>query len=157
MTDNVFAPPKSNLDGAPGPGEQAPPLWNPNAAANWSLLLSAAFGAYLHMKNWQALGEQEKARQSRAWMIAVVAILALSIFAGAFLGAGVGNLVGFVLLITWYLTSARAQAAYVKERFGSRYPRRGWVLPIVVGLVVVVLGGFSIGIVAAIIQLAIAR
>lgn len=32
-------------------------LWNPNAAANWSLLFTPLFGAYLHMLNWRSLGE----------------------------------------------------------------------------------------------------
>jgi hypothetical protein len=45
--------------------DAAPALWNPNAAANWSLLFSPMFGAWLHMKNWAALGEPERAAARR--------------------------------------------------------------------------------------------
>jgi hypothetical protein len=31
-----------------------------------------------------------------------------------------------VLLIAWYVGAARSQARYVKDRFGTSYPRRGW-------------------------------
>ena len=71
VSDNVFAPPKANLEREAT--EEAPALWNPNAAANWCLLFTAAFGAYLHMRNWQALGQPDRARASRNWMIAVIA------------------------------------------------------------------------------------
>ena len=40
------------------------------------------------------------------------------------------RLLGLVLLVTWYITSAKAQAKVVKERFGNDYPRKGWLLPI---------------------------
>ena len=54
MTPNPYAPPKAEVADV-GRTEVAPALWNPNAAASWSLLFSPAFGAFLHMKNWQAL------------------------------------------------------------------------------------------------------
>ena len=36
-------------------------IWNPNAAANWSLLFTPAFGAYIHYLNWQKMGKTEVA------------------------------------------------------------------------------------------------
>jgi predicted amidophosphoribosyltransferase len=27
-------------------------IWNPNAASNWSLVFTPAFGSYLHARNW---------------------------------------------------------------------------------------------------------
>ena len=61
MSLNPYSPPGAIIDDV----MNAPPLWNPNAAANWSLLFSPAFGAFVHMKNWQALGEPEKAANAK--------------------------------------------------------------------------------------------
>jgi hypothetical protein len=135
---NPYAPPKAAVGEVPSQAV-APALWNPNAAANWSLVFTPIFGAFLHMKNWQALGETGKARASRYW-----AILGAAVFSGLTLLAvlqaqskGMGSLIrsaGFLLLLAWYFGSARAQARYVKERFGSQYPRRGWGKPLLVAL-----------------------
>ena len=157
MTEtNVFAPPKSNLDGAPGPGEQAPPLWNPNAAASWSLLLSSAFGAYLHMRNWRALGEHRLADQARIWMAVSIGVLVLTIFFGTLTGAGygIGRLISFSILIAWYFVGAKAQVREVKERFGDAYPRKGWLLPLVLGFLILCAAAFSIAFAAAFIRIA---
>jgi hypothetical protein len=54
-------------------------LWNPEAAAMWSLVFSPAFGAYLHMRNWQQLGRNEKAVESKARFLAATSILALNL------------------------------------------------------------------------------
>jgi hypothetical protein len=117
----------------------APPLWNPDAAASWSLLFSPAFGAYLHMKNWEALGDLERARVNRYWVIATIALIAgLAMFGMLFPESkaldGSTRLTGIALLVSWYLTSAKQQAAVVKERFGKTYPRRGFGLPILIAI-----------------------
>ena len=44
------------------------PLWNPTVAANWSLLFSPILGAWLHAKNWAALGNEVKEKQSMYWV-----------------------------------------------------------------------------------------
>ena len=41
-----------------------PKLWNPNAATLWSLLFSPVFGAWIHAKNWEELGNEEESRNS---------------------------------------------------------------------------------------------
>lgn len=134
MNANPYAPPEAAVSDVLQL-DPAPKLWNPNAAANWSLLFSPAFGAFLHMKNWQALGDTQRAQLNRNWAIASILI----IFGAGFLSAllpeskaldGSTRLIGFALLIAWYMTSAKAQAKLVKDRFGSAYPRRGWGLPI---------------------------
>ena len=157
MTDNVFAPPKSNLDAPRGEGEVAPPLWNPNAAATWSLFLSSAFGAYLHMRNWRALGEHRLANQARLWMAGSVAVYTLTIFFASLTLADntAPRLIGIALLITWYLIAARAQVRYVKERFGDTYPRRGWLVPLVLGFVILVFLLLAIVLIAAAIRVAV--
>jgi hypothetical protein len=130
VTLNPYAPPKVEI--ADTAGERiSPPLWNPNAAANWSLLFSPAFGAYLHMKNWQALGQANKATSAKVWFVLSVVVLGGLSCASEMAPyskqlAGSVRVVGFLLLLSWYFGSARGQAAYVKTHFGNTYPRRGW-------------------------------
>jgi hypothetical protein len=69
------------------PANPAPPaaptlgnaIWNPNAAANWSLLFSPAFGAYLHMLNWRALGQPGRAASAQHWFLASLTMLLVSL------------------------------------------------------------------------------
>ena len=161
MNTNPYAPPLAAVGEVPSQAV-APALWNPNAAANWSLLFTPIFGAFLHMKNWQALGETGKARVSRYWVI-----LGAAVFSGFMLLAavqpqskGVGSLIrslGFILLLAWYFGSARAQARYVKERFGSQYPRRGWGKPMLAALGVFTIFMVAMTIVGVVIGLLSAR
>lgn len=121
-----------------------PALWNPNAAASWSLPLSAAFGAYLQMLNWRALGEHEKARQSQIWFYVILFLpIPLILFA-----ADAGNLafaldviptgLPFPIVIAWYFLSGKAQSKYVKEKFGDNYPRQPWGKTLLIGFGVVI-------------------
>ncbi|MES2208106.1 MAG: hypothetical protein V4525_15085 [Pseudomonadota bacterium] len=151
MNINPYEPPKSQiLDIA---AKDAPPLWNPSAAASWSLFFSPAFGAYLHMKNWQALGNAEKASNSKLWLYVYAAFILLmalnaiwSVSSQTF--DGISRIAGFALLISWYYTSGNAQITYVKKEFGNTYPRKSWVVPILVGLgawiaMIVVIGAIA--------------
>jgi hypothetical protein len=151
VTDNRYAPPKAKLADAEL-SDDAPALWNPNAAANWSLLLTPAFGAYLHMRNWQALGEPDKAAASRNWIYVTLGMISLSVIAGVLWGSSRGlealsRLVGFALLLVWYFSSGRAQAAYVKERFGNDYARKGWGKPLLAGFGAIIGFFFLVGII----------
>jgi hypothetical protein len=142
VTANQYAPPKSRLADV-GSEELSPPIWNPNSAANWSLLFSPAFGAFLHMKNWQALGEPAKASVARVWMIVtLLAIVGTSLAAALLPNAkildGISRIIGFILLVSWYFSSGRGQAEYVKSRYGADYPRRGWGKPLVLALLALV-------------------
>jgi protein-S-isoprenylcysteine O-methyltransferase Ste14 len=79
MSTNLYAPPKAPVADVVQ-AEAAPALWNPGAAASWSLLFSPAFGAFLHMKNWEALGQPDKAAAARKWaVIYIVTIVGLSV------------------------------------------------------------------------------
>jgi len=134
MSANPYAPPTARVDDV-GQTGAAPSLWNPNAAANWSLLFSPAFGAWLHMKNWRALGESERAEGSRRWIIiSLVLVVGASLASGLMPDSkaidGASRTFALVLLIAWYFSSARAQAAYIKQRYGKDYPRKGWARPL---------------------------
>ena len=132
---NPFAPPQAEVSDVTARVEQAPPLWNPNAAASWSLLFSPILGAYLHMRNWQALGQPEKAATSKNWIIGVLAffivLMGLSLAAPQSKALDLlGRVGGFALLLGWYYSIGKSQQAYVLARFGKGYPRRGWLLPL---------------------------
>lgn len=125
------------------PNAPPPALWNPNAAGLWSVLLTPTFGAWLHMKNWQALGDAQKAATSRAWAWGNVAMIVAFAVIGDFLpestlveaasrGAGIGLLVG------WWLSIGRVQKQLVTARYSEAYPRRGWGKPLGTALLVLV-------------------
>jgi hypothetical protein len=150
VTSNPYAPPKAPIADTAGEGI-SPPLWNPNAAANWSLLFSPAFGAFLHMKNWQALGQPNKATSAKVWFVLSLVVLGGLSCASVMVPnsnqlAGSVRVVGILLLLSWYFGSARSQAAYVKTHFGNTYPRRGWFK----ALAVAVLALFALIVVATV-------
>ena len=131
MSTTPYEAPQANLDTTP---VDAPELWNPRAAIGWSLLFTPAFGAYLHMRNWQALGDQDKAQESRMWMIGYLIFLLVMLFIPAKAFTAMGSLsrpIGIALLVAWSRLNAQAQVTTVKERFGTNYPRKSWLLPIV--------------------------
>jgi uncharacterized membrane protein YfcA len=139
MTIDPYAPPRAIDDDfkpAEGAVGKAPPLWNPNAAANWSLVFSPAFGAFLHMANWRALGETEKARSARAWFIGSLLFFFAGIASSTLLSVtdALVRSLGLVYLVVWYYSAAKPQVSYVKARFGKDYPRRGWSKPLLVAL-----------------------
>lgn len=151
MTDIRYAPPKADLgDGPMEAAAPAPPLWNPNAAASWSLLLSPVFGAWLHRKNWQMLGDHERARTGGRWVVAAVVMLLVSIVLSAASDKYVGGvrLLNFAFLIAWYYAAAKPQARLVLGRYGKNYPRRGWAIPVLAALGVIVALLFAVGSVA---------
>ena len=164
MSTNPYAPPTAVVADAQQT-ESVPAIWNPNAAANWSLLFSPAFGAFLHMRNWHALGELQRETTARRWFIAALGMLALYIVLALVLSAfkGVdtalrGLAVGF--LVAWYFSAARGRARYVKEKFGKSYPRKGWGKPLLIGVAAVagyILAAFLIGLVVGFVKLALSR
>jgi len=139
MNANPYAPPRAEVDDVGPQAAPMPALWNPNAAANWSLLFTPAFGAYLHMKNWQALGQQDKAAAARTWCYSCLAFLCLLILSGAVLPNskaldGLGRAAGIGLLAAWYFANARDQVKYVKVQLGGKYVRKGWLKPLSLAL-----------------------
>ena len=136
-TDKRYAPPTAHVDDVQATAQSAvaPPLWNPGAAMAWSLLFCPIFGALVHMKNWQALGETEKAASSKTWGIASVAFILAVVLLGIVIPESKGmdllsRITGLGLLVAWYSASGKHQVSYVKARFGKSYPRRGWLKPI---------------------------
>ena len=140
MEPNPYAAPAAALSEAAS--APAPALWNPNAAASWSLLFSPAFGAFLQMRNWQALGEEAKAKASWYWVLATIALFVLIMVVAFLLPEShplnrVADRSGIAILLAWYFTNGREQPKFVAERFGKTYPRRGWAAPIAIGFAAV--------------------
>lgn len=142
MTANPYAPPNANVADAVHENA-APALWNPNAAANWSILFSPIFGAFLHMKNWQALGEAGKASAAKLWIIVGVLLFLGLALIPLFLpfeeeADKLSRPIALIFLLSWYFSSAKHQAKYVKDRFGSTYPRKGWGIPLLLAVVAII-------------------
>ena len=131
-SDERYRPPQSeNL------GSEAPALWNPNAAACWSLLFSPIFGAALHMFNARAMGDAELEKLNKGFMWGTLAVLVIAILLAIFSGIK-ANFVGIAALGAWYGAVGRKQVALVKERYDSNYPRRSWGKPILFGVLGIV-------------------
>lgn len=99
----------------------------------WSLVLSPAFGAYIHSLNWTTLNEPERARADRVWFLGsllMTAVYALLPLAGV--GPQAVRYLALLYLVIWYFTAGRSQARYVKERYGKDYPRRPWGKPLLI-------------------------
>jgi len=128
------------------------PLWNPRAATCLGLLLSPAFSAYIHMCNWDTLGEDEQSLEARAWCCMM---LGYFIMCGVLIGLGgtVGRDLAPPLSATigmlagWHTWGGRAQERYIAVITNGAYTRRPWrrvvmaalaVLTVLAALVVVV-------------------
>src|SRR5262245_2874850 len=110
---NPYAPPKAEVADVID-HDPAPELWNPNAASSWSLMFSPVFGAFLHMRNWEALGEPEKATQSRYWMIGSIVFFVLISLAPVLIENAqsldrFGRSGGLGLLLAWYFGIGKSQ------------------------------------------------
>ncbi|MGH8619875.1 MAG: hypothetical protein ACREUW_19470 [Burkholderiales bacterium] len=124
MDVNPYATPKAEVAGQPV-ADAAPALWNPGAAGSWSLLFTPIFGSYLLKRNWESIGDDDKARGSRNWMLLSILMLFPSVITG----------IGLIYLIVWYFAANRPQMQYVKERWGTDYPRQPWGKPLSIAAV----------------------
>lgn len=127
--DERYRAPQSNDSNAALDNSDAPALWNPNAAASWSLLFSPVFGATLHMLNARAMGDEDHARQSKWALIILLVIFLLIPLATLFFNLQ-NNTFGLILLLGWYFAIGRRQVETVKQQYGSDYPRKSWLKPL---------------------------
>ena len=136
-----------------GNNDETTAIWNPNAAANWCLVFSPAFGSYIQAMNWRTLGENGRAKSAMGWfyfslaMLVVYLVIALYSADEAKSGMPVQAL-GFLYLVIWYFAAGRGQAKYVKAKFGKEYPRRGWGKPLMIGVAAIIgyfIAAFLIG------------
>ena len=138
MSIDPYAPPAARV-GDIHDAETAPALWNPNACANWCLIFTPAFGAFLHMLNWDALGESERAASAKRWFATSLIMLGIYIALPMLMlqsraASGIIRSIALIYLFVWYFASARGQIAYVADRFGKEYRRKAWSKPLVIAL-----------------------
>jgi hypothetical protein len=127
------------LPAPPSQRASAPTLWNPNAAALWSLVFTPVFGAWLHMLNWQALGEPDEARRARRWVIGCLAWGLFNFFSGLIIppGEAIDALMWLItlgVLLAWYYGHGKSQQRLLLGRYGGEYPRRAWTVPVLIGV-----------------------
>lgn len=134
MTTNPYTPPATNFDTVPVSGG-APALWNPGPAGVLAFFFTPIFGAIIIMKNWEAMGENEKARQSKMWAIGSVVFYAALLAVSAFLPdtsmtnvLGRGAAMGY--FVAWYMKCCKDHKDVVTSRFGTAFPKRGWTMPL---------------------------
>lgn len=114
-----------------------PPLRNPKVAVFLSLFLTPFFGAWLHMKKWQALRSPEQAGSAKRWAIAgaafyLVIVPIFILYPERLSGTAslLSNVANYGLLFAWYAVSAVDQIQHVKYVYDDNYPRRSWGKPI---------------------------
>lgn len=125
-------------------------LWNPLGAAFWSLIFTPAFGAWIVMRNWEALGDERQARCARTWFVFSVGLLAVRLLSGAIntrlnSQSNVIHWVSLLYLALWWLAAALPHQRLVHSRLGPDYPRQGWDH----ALLLAVMGGFGYYIMSA--------
>src|SRR4051812_48275097 len=118
------------------PPDSRPALWNPNAAACWSLVFTPAFGAYLHARNAEALGRVDEAKANTVWFYASFAYLGF-VLLGSFIPAipeAVYRAAALGLLFGWYFAAGKKQIQLVQDTWKTSYRRKPWTKPLLVGL-----------------------
>lgn len=104
-----------------------PKLWNPTSTILWSLLFSPAFGAYLQMKNWQALNNKSEANASKLWFyLSLTLTLLSSLIPSSYFPLFYNLLFSTTYFTLWIYSHAAHQRAYVHYHLGTRYPRKPW-------------------------------
>lgn len=128
--DALIFPNSSHLDDTKR--DTAPPaLWNPRAATYWGLLLTPAFSAYIHMRNWETLGNKPKAAETRMWFYTLMGynllccvLSAISMIFDRDISPP-GSL-AFALIAVWHFWAGREQERHVGTSVGDSYVHRPW-------------------------------
>jgi len=109
-------------------------LWNPTAAAVLSLFTIPAFGAAIHYMNWKALGKNEEAQKTKAWILGGIIVFCFNTTVGVV--AADKYLWIFVVdsllyWFAWFASLGSDQIRFVKMTYGKVYPKKGVILPFV--------------------------
>jgi hypothetical protein len=115
-------------------------LWNPNAAANWSLIFSPAFGAFLHARNAEALGRTREAKANQKWFYATLIFYALLIFTSYIpaIPESSTRFIALIMLLVWYFRLGAKQIKYVKATCPDGYQRKPWTKPLVIAIAAII-------------------
>ncbi len=118
----------------------SPEIWNPTAAANWSVFFFP-FGAFIHYRNAKALGRDDEARKNIVWFLALIVTITVWQYLNIVLifDPVIGLSFGVLMLVLWYFTTAKQQIHFVADNYGSDYKKKGWFLPIFVSLFLLII------------------
>src|ERR1035437_2322860 len=128
----VGTPPVKQDDFAPNPSASTPILWNPMAAAYWSLIFSPAFGSFLHAKNAESLGRTKEAKTNMVWFYLSLAYLGFASVSGFIFPTIPNSAFRFPALIfycCWFYVGEK-QVKYVKATWQKNYQRKSWAAPL---------------------------
>lgn len=148
LTEEEFQAKKTELlnAGESRVSSQTVELWNPSAAANWSVLFSPIFGAFLQAQNWKALSDVKKSKSAMLWVYLGCLVTFLVVVIPGLQNYGGG--IGILWFLVWYFSASKAQTKYVKEQLNNSYVKKGWVKPVLIAIGVV----FLVVLVAGVIQ-----
>ncbi|MDO4896399.1 MAG: hypothetical protein Q3971_03455 [Moraxella sp.] len=113
--------------------DDIPPLYNPNAAALWSLLFMP-FGAWIHAKNWEAVGEYDLAKQNYWVAVGSVAFFLINTLFDMTMGIAFPMAINVGLLVGWYVALGKKQITAFKEELGTDYEKKSLFTPVLVGV-----------------------
>lgn len=131
---NPYQAPNSDLDDYDDDYD-IPPLYNPKAAMWWSVLLFTPFGAWLHYKNWSALGEEELAKQNFWFAIGSLGLIYLAILIEMLTGYQLPRAsISIVPLIAWYQTLGKKQVELLNIEWEGNYERRSMLIAVLVAI-----------------------
>lgn len=109
------------------------------AAAAWSVLFTPLFGAILVAANWRALGQPGRAGAQRWWMIGTAVLLAALLWIHFAAASEAWDILlrfgALALLVAWIIAGAWPQISYLREHPSADRVRRGWIWPLVLGVV----------------------
>lgn len=115
-------------------------LWNPNAAANWSVIFTPIFGASLLTMNSRAAGDRGRFNWHLGWLMACC--VAYCVAMGLSVQAAVEereSMVPFAVyfgsLLVWYFAACRPEAMRVSGLYRDGSTRRSWLAPVSVGVI----------------------
>ena len=115
-------------------------LWNPEAAACWSLVFTPVFGSIIISKNWRRIGNTEEATYAKNWVyISLIAILGSIVLQFTSLAGSIGQFLPIVFLLLWYFCSAKRQAKYLKNE-SVVYQKKSWFRPLAISSPILLTG-----------------
>lgn len=137
-------PTKNDNEILTGDKEKQLRLWNPNAAINWSLLLTPVFGSYLQMKNWQEIGSTTEANNAKYWLVGTIIFILFLNLGTPFIWDDPYQLqtypksLGILYIIVWYFAFAKSQSDFVKKHLHSNYQKKSWGIPLIIASIILI-------------------
>lgn len=120
-----------------------PELYRPGLAAFLGLFLTPAFSAYVHQKNWEALGDMEEAKYAKWSFYGSLIVLVLAAIATNKFG-----LLSVLGLGIWWVALGLKQYKLVKNDLAGNFVKKSIVSPAVKSLLYLFLSGLIIAVVS---------